>query len=323
MVLTTPLARTLAMAGWRVTVVGRRAWSGVWEHNPYAEFVSLESIVLEYPHGWQALSRWLHRLGPTHLLVPYYRPELFWTSLFSGLGNRYCQMGRILGRLTLHHCMRTRLLENPRYMGEVWQDFAEVVGVARQSSRPEIFLTQQERESIVRRLAEVLPGNEPLITISPFHGGNTCHLELRDYVKVVRQLQASRRCRVIIAGTQREREHWVGVAAELTTERVWISCGELTLRELFAVIGQSRFVVCGGTGPLHVASAVNTPAVAVMCANTHVGPHVWGNLVEGTVHLCPEAESCSRFDAAGVSNCGFRHGPKPEQIAQTVLDQLA
>lgn len=322
MILTTPLVRALGTAGWRVTVVGKSAWAGVWAHNPHAEYAALETIAPDYPQSGRALSRWLRNLQPTHVLVPYYRPPLLWASFLSGLSNRYCQMGRIVGRLTLHHCLRTNILQTQRHMGNVWQDFAEAVGVPRQSPCPEIFLTPEERDHAAHCLAEKLPGTQPVVVIHPFHGGSSCHLKLSNYAAVALKLQRSGRCRVVITGLAVEKEKWLSVAPDLAGENLWVACGELSLRQLFAVVEQARLVICGSTGVLHVASALNVPSVSVMCPHPLVSPDLWRNLAEGSVDLRPDRDHCARYREEPVVDCGFCEGPFPAQVAQAVLERL-
>ncbi len=322
MILTTPLARALASAGWQVTVVGKATWAEVWENNPHASYVAIETIAPCFPKDSWRLSCWLRQLAPTHVLIPYHHSTLLWASFFSGLSSRYCQMGRILGRLTLHYSLRSGLLHTPRHMGDVCQDFAEAVGVPRQSPQPELFLKDEEKKKAAQRLAEVLPGTEPLVIVNPFHGGNTCHLSTRDYVEIVRLLQNSQRCRIVITGVAREKDIWLKEAAALSPQNVWVSCGKLTLRELFAVVSQVQWLVCGGTGPLHIASALNIPTVGILCANPHIDAVVWGNLTPGAIHLSPPREQCARLHASGVRNCGFCQGPFPKEIVQTLLKQL-
>lgn len=323
MVLTTPLVRTLAAVGWRVTVVGPRAWAAVWLQNPHAHYQSLETICGEKKvHVWR-LAKWLRTLAPTHILVPYHHPPLFWASALSGVSQRYSLMGRYWGRLTLHHCLRTHLISNPRHMGDVIQDFAEAVGVKRASPQPELFLSPEENTAMQATLAAKLPGAAPLIVVAPFHGGNTCHLSVDQWVEVVRRLQQGARCRVAITGVARERELWQEAARELPSKDLWVTCGELTLRELFALIAQASRMVCGGTGPLHIASGVGTPAVQILCARPEINHVVWGNLAAGTVTLSPELSQCLQKKQEGVANCHFCHGPTLEKIVEVVLKSIS
>lgn len=322
MILTTPLVRALTTAGWQVTVLGKAAWSGVWEHHPHATFTTLESVAPNYPREWYPISRWLRQLAPTHVLVPYHRRPLFWASLFSGRSNRYCQMGQWLGRVTLHHCLRAGILHTQRHMGDVWQDFAEAVGVPRQSPQPVLFLSPEEQAQAQQQLAEKLPGTQPVVIIHPFHGGSSCHLKLADYADVARRLQRSGRCRIVVTGVASERTKWLGVASDLDEKNLWVACGDLGLRELFAVVGQARLVICGSTGVLHVASALNVPSVSIMCPHPLVSPDLWRNLSPGVIDLRPDRDHCARYRDETTHDCGFCQGPFPEQIAQTVLEQL-
>lgn len=323
MILTTPLARTMAAAGWKVTAVGAKAWAPVWENNPHASYCGLETICGGPKLDVWALAGWLRKLAPTHILTPYHHPQLFWASALSGVRKRYCQMGRYWGRLTLHHCLRTGILEEQRHMGEVWQDFAEAVGVARTSPQPELFVSPTEKTKMGALLAEKLPGDLPLVIVHPFHGGSSCHLSLGAYASITRHLQESGRCRLVITGLARERELWLGAANDLATKNYWISCGELSLRELIALVQQAQRVICGSTGILHIASGLNVPTTSAMCPHPLVSPNLWKNLEPGAVMLSPELKFCEQERAQGVTNCGFCHGPTPQEVAESVLNSIS
>ncbi len=322
MILTTPLARTMARDGWDVTVVGPAAHSAVWENNPLATYQAIEDVCPDWPRGKIRLGRWLSCRGFTHLLVPYYSTPLFVASLFSGIAHRYCQMGRFKGRLTLHHCLRSRILSEPRHMGAVWQDLAEHLGIPAGSPRPDLFLTEREKTEARELLHKRLPGDKPLVIVHPFHKGSTCNLPIETYAEVVKRLGETGTIRICVTGSKEDAARWHSATPGLEVNCAWISCGELTLRQFFGVVAHASVMVVGSTGTLHVASALNVPTVGIFCPHPTVAPVLWRNLVPSSIELSPARDHCKRYHDKSIVDCGFPGGPSPEQVVSAAMSLL-
>lgn len=107
------------------------------------------------------------------------------------------------------------------------------------------------------------------------------------YRQVALHLVSQHGCRVIItgAGTDLEREY----ADELTSiEGVSSIVGESSLKELVAVFGKARLVICPDSGPAHMATAVGTPVIGLYATSNpdRTGPYVGREL---TVNRYPDA----------------------------------
>jgi ADP-heptose:LPS heptosyltransferase len=322
MIMTTPLARALAGADHDVTVVGPQELAPVWDNNPFARYVGLQTICGAWPRGLVRLSNWLRAQQPAALFIPHHSRRLFTASLLSGITQRYCQMGRIAGRLTFHRCLRTRLDTNPRHVVEALLDFPAHLGIPRKSLRPELFLSEEERPRARDLLRMHLPGNAPLVVVHPFSRGSSCNLRLEEYAAIVRALRQTTACRIVVTGTGSEADQWVRVAKGLTAGGVWNACGKLTLRQLFAVIANARVIIVASTGPLHVASALGIPSVSPFCPHPWVGPKLWGSFAAGSVALLAPIHSCPRYRRRNAGNCGFPEGPRAADIVEAVLNLI-
>jgi ADP-heptose:LPS heptosyltransferase len=319
MIMTTPVARALAGTEHDVTVVGPDELAPVWNNNPFTDYVGLQTICGDWPRGWLRLSGWLKEHLFTALFIPHHSRRLFVASFLSGIGQRYCQMGRIAGRLTLHRCLRTRLDTNPRHVVEALLDFPTHLGVPRQTLRPELFVSEEEMQGTRNLLRHHLPGDEPLIVIHPFSRGSSCNLPIEEYVAVVRALRQTTCCRIVVTGTGSEADQWVRVAKDLTAGGVWNACGKLSLRQLFAVIANARVIVVASTGPLQAASALGITSVSPFCPHPWVAPKLWGSFAAGSVELAAPVESCPRYRHRNAGNCGFPNGPRSADIVEAVL----
>lgn len=319
MIMTTPVARALAGAAHDVTVVGPAELAPVWNNNPLAGYVGLQTICGDWPRGWLRLPGWLKEQRFAALFIPHHSRRLFVASFLSGGSQRYCQMGRIAGRLTFHKCLRTRLDTNPRHMVEALLDFPAYLGAPRQALRPELFVSEEELQGARNLLRNHLPGDEPLVVVHPFSRGSSCNLPIEEYVAVVRALQQTACCSIVVTGTGNEADEWVSAAKDLAAGGVWNACGKLTLRQLFAVIANARVTVVASTGPLQAASALGIASVSPFCPHPWVAPTLWGSFAAGSVELTAPVESCPRYRHRNTGNCGFPYGPRASDIVPAVL----
>jgi heptosyltransferase-2 len=69
--------------------------------------------------------------------------------------------------------------------------------------------------------------------------------------------------------------------------------GELSVRQLMAVIAASRAVVSGATGPAHIAAALDIPTVSLFDPRRNNLPVRWRPLGTGFV-LRPDVPTCER-----------------------------
>lgn len=86
---------------------------------------------------------------------------------------------------------------------------------------------------------------------------------------------------VLVSGGPRERELAEAVAVRAGLPASSVLAGQLTLRDLAALVGAAGLVVCGDTGVGHLATALGTPSVLLFGPTS---PAEWGPPSERTVH---------------------------------------
>jgi hypothetical protein len=109
---------------------------------------------------------------------------------------------------------------------------------------------------------------------------------------------------VVVTGSAKERavyEQWPA----LPGDRVWLSAGELSLRQLMALIGECALLVSVGTGPLHIASALGRKTLSPFCPHVGVCAAVWGNLGGVGEVIEPRPEQCPRMQLGAAAMCRF------------------
>jgi ADP-heptose:LPS heptosyltransferase len=126
----------------------------------------------------------------------------------------------------------------------------------------EIFLSEQEREAGKAQLQERI-GARKVVIVHPGSAGNTCNLPIDIYAELVERLLGRSEVGIVLSGIASEREKFRADFSRFEgNPRVWNSMGELTLRQLCAIIAQSSALVSVGTGPLHLASALRVATVS-------------------------------------------------------------
>jgi ADP-heptose:LPS heptosyltransferase len=95
--------------------------------------------------------------------------------------------------------------------------------------------------------------------------------------------------------------------------------GQLSVRELMAVIAASHAVVSGSTGPAHIAAAFAVPNVSLFDPRRNNLPTRWQPLGKGVV-LCPEVPTCGKciYEACPYWDCLGRL--TVETVSQQVIE---
>ena len=99
---------------------------------------------------------------------------------------------------------------------------------------------------------------------------------------------------VLVTGNAVERDRFrVETQASEWPRGVRNLMGELTLRQLMAVIAESQVVVSISTGPMHIAAALGVPTVSLFDPRRNQSPTRWRPLGRGIV-LMPAVPTCEK-----------------------------
>lgn len=180
-----------------------------------------------------------------------------------------------------------------------FNDLAELVGTERDSSQMELHLSTVERERALDILAErqIHPG-EPFFLIHPGGNFNTVSRQWSPaaYADLINLMAKRWPFKVVLTGLPREQPVMAAIQDRVRAPLTNL-CGALTVRELMAVIEQSRACIMNDTGPLHIAHALKVPTVVVLGPTS---PHVVG---------IPKTSVVVRLDLP-CSPCAFLNGWK-------------
>ncbi len=332
LMLMTPLVRALHVSGWTVDLVVPGWLRPLFEANPHvAAAHAIEDIAPGFPATWPKLARWMWSQDYAMVLLPNanQRQQLL-ASLFSGVSRRYAMWSGVWGRLTWHTCLRSSIRERPRPFAEILLDLARAAGVPLAGMQLDLVVLPAEIAAALAWLRERgFDPSVPLVGVHPGCAGNTCNLPPSVYGEVAADVLERSRAVVVATGSDRERSLTAAWPADVISSGRFINAvGELSLRQLAAVISQFSAYVIPSTGPLHMANALNIATVSPFCSWSTLTSAVWGNQNGRGEVVCPTESACEKWRAAKArrltpgavnSNCDFRGEVTSAQIVDRVL----
>lgn len=155
---------------------------------------------------------------------------------------------------------------------------------------PELVLSSQEKEWAYDRLS-VLPS--PRVVLHP--GGFAARRwKSQHYFHLANRL-VGEGFGVILTGNEQEKTRFFEEISGMGNlhPSVMELMGQLTLRQLMAVIGAGRVVVSGATGPAHLAAALGVRTVSLFDPRRNNLPIRWKPLGNGVV-LRPDVPTCEK-----------------------------
>lgn len=175
--------------------------------------------------------------------------------------------------------------------------------------RPCIFLSEEEKAHAKEQAARLRHEKNPLVALHPFATHAAKSWPIETWLAFAHLLEE--------AGIA---FFWVGLGEGLPEEENFRSfVGQTTLRELCALTAEADAIVTGDSGPMHIATAVGTPVLAMF------GPTCkeWGFFPSGendrVVQLDMPCRPCSLH---GAGSCPKENACITGITPQRMLDEL-
>jgi heptosyltransferase-2 len=187
--------------------------------------------------------------------------------------------------------------------------------VPRETLRPRLYPGEAERAAVIKVLGDSL-GDAPLIALAP--GSVWATKRWPFYPDLARAL--STRARFAVVGTEADRE----LASEIMAAangRAVDATGRLSLLASAELIGRASLLVSNDSAPLHLASAMNTPTIAIFgptVPDFGFGPLADRALVAGHTEL-----ACRPCDRHGPQRCPLGHWRCMREITPAAVASLA
>lgn len=214
---------------------------------------------------------------------------LMWAAWAAGVPIRVATRYRWYSLLANRHIYEHRS-EFSKHESEYNVEMLKGLGLRPQPiSQPVLTLTEAERAAGASRWSR-LPS--PRVVIHP-GGVSARRWRLEHYRDLVVTL-TDRGYGVVLTGSNQEGAEFGGVAPEMPLSSGIVDLmGKLSLRELMSVIANAHVVVCGATGPAHLAAALGIPTVTLFDPRRNNLPVRWKPLGLGAL-LRPDVPTCGK-----------------------------
>lgn len=167
----------------------------------------------------------------------------------------------------------------------------EPMGIPVSQTAPHLYLTKQEQQFTQQKLASFgIQSSDIIIGMNPgaAYGSAKCWLPDR-FKKLSQQLLDHSKLKLIFFGDQLGTPLVQDICHHLPVDRVINLAGKTTLRELMAFIQACHLFVTNDSGPMHVASALGIPLIALFGSTSDVatGPYKGGCVIHKHVPCSP------------------------------------
>ena len=187
--------------------------------------------------------------------------------------------------------------------------------VPREMLRPRLYPSTTERTAVDDVLGDAAH-DEHLIALAP--GSVWATKRWPFFPELAREL--TKRGRVVVLGTDADRSLATAIK-EATNDAAIDATGRLSLLASAELIGRAKLLVSNDSAPLHLASAMNTPTLAIF------GPTVpefgFGPLAERAVVAGKTDLACRPCDRHGPQKCPLGHWRCMREITPSAVSSLA
>ena len=139
--------------------------------------------------------------------------------------------------------------------------FAKYLGVKEQTIDGKIPLDSQDYN-----LADNTIGTNTFYVMNPFSSKRERDWVLDRYVQVATQIHAQTNFILVLTGSKADWKKCEELKNKIPGS-VMNMAGKTSLRQLAAILDRAKFVISPDTGPLHIASSMNTPVIGLYSAS--------------------------------------------------------
>lgn len=173
-------------------------------------------------------------------------------------------------------------------------DMTQKVGADLQEVRFKFFIPEEAKRKVNSILKTFgIPNGGRFIILHPGSGGSARDWPLENFSLLARKMISELGVHVIITGERGERS-LIDRIMRPPNERIHRCDGQLTLKELAALIQKTDLIVSNSTGPLHLAVALGREVLAFFCPIIPCSPKRWGPYQREDSVLLPNVPPCKK-----------------------------
>jgi ADP-heptose:LPS heptosyltransferase len=214
-----------------------------------------------------------------------------------------------------------------RHEADYCLDLGRAIGVRDAQLVTQITLTQQERQKGKALLrSRGLPNAPPegglkTVIVHPGSARSSPNWRVEEYVDLARLCLEDDRVWVVVTGSPSE-THFSEAFAALRSSRLIDLIGQLSIRDLCAVIAGGSLVISSSTGPMHLAAGLGVPTVSMFCRMSACSVDLWGPLGNSSEIVLPSTTYCATKCPGDPHVCQFVGGIDPPTVYKSVVRAL-
>jgi len=135
--------------------------------------------------------------------------------------------------------------------------------------------------------------NQPLVILHPGSGGSALNWPVQKFAQLADELFYQHKVRVVVTGVHSEKK-LIDEFFRLTKAPVLRLDGQLSLKELGALLRRANLLIANSTGPLHLAVAMGTEVIGLYCPIRPCHPDRWGPYGKPTSVVMPPVGECQK-----------------------------
>ena len=254
-----------------------------------------------------------HRFDTALLLLPTER--MAWMLWAAGIRTRVGVGMKLYEALTFMRTVSRHKYIPLRHEADYCLDLGRSIGAEPDGLDVELFLTTAERGAARTMLHERgwNASGGRLIGIHPGSGRSSPNWRIGRYAEFVSLLLRQKDIQVVLTGSPDERAYAETFRAEVPG-RIIDLVGQLSLRELMAVIAHEQVLVSSSTGPMHIAAGLKVPTVSLFCPLTACSPELWGPRGNRSEVVLPPADYCATRCPGDPHICDLEGGTEPVTV---------
>jgi lipopolysaccharide heptosyltransferase II len=151
----------------------------------------------------------------------------------------------------------------------------ETLGASSKPRETRLFISPEEKNRVNNFFSDRgLKNNDLIIGIHPGGKGSAPRWPEEYFTQLAISLEKNLKAKIFLTGSSEESGIIQKIADKLS--RPFVFAGELSLRELVALISKYRLLITNSTGPLHLAVALGIPTISFFSPILVTSPVRWG-----------------------------------------------
>lgn len=192
------------------------------------------------------------------------------------------------------------------------------LGIFKEKMMPRVYLSPEEERYSKRIFKDLNIMEEDIkIVIHPGSGHSSLNYPLEKFALLADKLIEGFSAKVILTGSQNELKLSEKMRAWMRNQPIDLT-GQTNLRGLSSLLKGADLLISNSTGPMHIASALGTPVVALFSPLFVASPKRWGPYGEGHEIILPPVGTCHKCKPSKCTHFNCMEKIDPEEIISRV-----